>query len=72
MTATMTTTTCQKGGEREREREVITLGFMVSAVMDGALLYDMERAAAGRDDRAWRRRSGKGGRIWARSRSQRE
>jgi len=35
-----------EGRKRERPHEIITLGFMVSPVMDGALLYDMAPAAA--------------------------
>ena len=38
-----------EGRKRERPLEIITLGFMVSPVMDGTLLYDMAPAAAGRE-----------------------
>lgn len=49
---------------------VITLGFMVTAVMDGALLYDMARAGTGdRERRHWETRREAGTAATARARA---
>lgn len=47
----------QKVEEGRGASSVVTLGFMVSAVMDGALLYDMARAGTGDSrERQWETR----------------